>query len=100
MTNHKIEKLIIISLGGSLIVPEEIDAKFVSNFKKTIEEQIADGFRFVIVTGGGKIARNYIGAATKIGEIDNEEKDWLGVHATRMNAHFIKSVLNVMLIQG
>ncbi len=86
------EKIVVVSLGGSLIVPEEIDTEFIKNFKKVIEEQIANNFRFVIVTGGGKTARNYIEAATKVGEIDNEEKDWLGIHATRMNAHFIKAV--------
>lgn len=83
---------IIISLGGSLIVPKNIDSSFISDFKKTVEELVKDRYRFVIVTGGGKTARNYIEAAAKIGNIDAEEKDWLGVHATRMNAHFIKTV--------
>jgi len=89
-TNKK--DVIVISLGGSLIVPKEINSSFISDFKKTIENLIEEGYRFVIVTGGGRIARNYIEAAAKVGDIDNEEKDWLGVHATRMNAHFIKTV--------
>ncbi len=89
---NKSDKLIIVSLGGSLIVPNEIDTDFVKKFKKVIEKQIVVGFRFVIVTGGGKTARKYIQAGEKIYNIDNEEKDWLGVHATRMNAHFIKTI--------
>jgi len=84
--------IIIVSLGGSLIVPDEIDVEFIFRFKKVIEEQIGKGKRFVIITGGGKTARTYIQAAEKIDNIDDEEKDWLGVHATRMNAHFIKTV--------
>ena len=32
MKNNK--KTVIISLGGSLIVPEELDWKFVKNFKR------------------------------------------------------------------
>lgn len=84
--------IIIVSLGGSLIVPEEINADFVIKFKKAIEDEIVRGHRFVIITGGGKTARKYIQAAEAVGGIDNEEKDWLGVHATRMNAHFIKTV--------
>ena len=48
---------IVISLGGSLIVPEEIDWKFVKEFKKVIEKGIASGYRFIIITGGGKTAR-------------------------------------------
>jgi uridylate kinase len=86
------KKMIVISLGGSLIVPDEIDWKFVKQFKKIIEEGIEKGFRFIIITGGGKTARKYIEAGSKIGSIDNEDKDWIGIHATRMNAHFIRTI--------
>ncbi|EKE18663.1 MAG: hypothetical protein ACD_9C00266G0002 [uncultured bacterium] len=86
------EKTVIISLGGSLIVPEEIDWKFVKQFKKLIEEEIVKGYRFIIITGGGKLARKYIEAGAKIDSIDSEDKDWLGIHATRMNAHFIRTI--------
>lgn len=86
------KKTIIISLGGSLIVPEEIDWKFIKKFKKLIEAKIRDGHRFIIVTGGGKTARKYIEAGAKVGGVDNEDKDWLGIHATRLNAHFIRTI--------
>ncbi|EKE19825.1 MAG: hypothetical protein ACD_8C00101G0018 [uncultured bacterium] len=86
------KKIIIISLGGSLIVPEEIDWKFVKKFKEVIEKKIQEGFRFIIVTGGGKIARKYVEAGSKVGDIDSEDKDWIGIHATRMNAHFIRTI--------
>ena len=87
------KKIIIISLGGSLIVPEEIDWKFVKKFKALIEEEIAKGYKFVIITGGGKVCRKYQEAASKANSIlTNEDKDWLGIHATRMNAHFIRTV--------
>ncbi len=89
---NKTEKLVVVSLGGSLIVPDEIDSEFVKKFRGVIEQKIKEDFRFVIVTGGGKTARKYIEAAEKVGQIDDEEKDWLGVHATRMNAHFIKTI--------
>ena len=86
------KKTIIISLGGSLIVPEEIDWQFVKKFKKIIEKNIAKGFRFIIITGGGRTARKYIEAGSKIEGIDAEDKDWLGIHATRLNAHFMRTV--------
>lgn len=86
------KKTIVISLGGSLIVPAEIDWKFVKQFKKVIEDGISKGFRFIIVTGGGKTARKYIEAGARVGDIDNEDKDWIGIHATRMNAHFIRTI--------
>ena len=84
--------MIVISLGGSLIVPEEIDWKFLKQFKKIIEGKIKKGFRFIIVTGGGKTARKYIEAGAKMGDVDTEDKDWIGIHATRMNAHFIRTI--------
>jgi len=85
--------IVIISLGGSLIFPEEgLNIAFVKRFKKTIEKEIANGYRFVIITGGGRLSRTYVEAANRITPINDEEKDWLGVHATRMNAHFIKTV--------
>ena len=88
------DDVFVISLGGSLIVPDEIDWEFVKNFKSLIEKQVEKGLRFVIVTGGGKIARKYIEAGSRIDEIENEDKDWLGIHATRMNAHFIRTVFH------
>lgn len=90
--SKKIDEIVVVSLGGSLIFPEGINTEFIAKFKKAIEEEIALGYRFVIITGGGKISRTYIQAAEKLGCVDNEEKDWLGLHATRMNAHFIKTV--------
>jgi uridylate kinase len=86
------KKTIIVSLGGSLIVPDEIDWKFVKQFKKIVEEKIKKGFRFIIITGGGKTARKYIEAGVKVGGVDDEDKDWLGIHATRLNAHFVRTV--------
>ena len=87
-------KTIIISLGGSLIVPDEIDWKFVKNFKKVIEKYIKKKYKFIIITGGGKTARKYIEAAGKISGITDEDKDWIGIHATRMNAHFIRTIFH------
>lgn len=88
---HK--KTIIISLGGSLIVPEEIDWEFVKKFKALIKEQIDNGFKFILIVGGGKICRKYQEAAAKASDvITDDDKDWLGIHATRMNAHFIRTV--------
>lgn len=89
---RKSKKTVIISLGGSLIVPEELDWKFIKNFKKLIEKQIEKGYKFVIITGGGKVARKYIEAAAKIDKINNDDKDWIGIHATRMNGHFMRTI--------
>ncbi len=93
MKNNIQEKPVIISLGGSLIYPEGgLNIEFVKEFKKLIEKEIVNGHRFVIITGGGRLSRTYVKAANKITPINEEEQDWLGIHATRMNAHFIKTV--------
>jgi uridylate kinase len=86
------KKTIVVSLGGSLIVPNDIDYGFIKQFKKVVEEGISKGYRFIIVTGGGKTARKYIEAGSKVDNIDEEDKDWIGIHATRLNAHFIRTV--------
>jgi len=90
----KPKKMVVISLGGSLIVPGEIDSRFVKNFKKLIIEYIKKGYKFILITGGGKTARKYIEASVKVGNsgVTDDDKDWLGIHATRMNAHFMRTI--------
>lgn len=83
---------IIISLGGSLIVPRHIDGKFLREFRKTIVSEIRKGRKFVIITGGGYAAREYQDAANKVVKLTRDDQDWLGIHATRMNAHLIKTI--------
>ncbi len=83
---------IIISLGGSLLVPESIDDVFVANFKKFIIAHIKKGYRFILVTGGGRTARKYIESAATVTKINDEDRDWLGIHATRMNAHLVRTI--------
>ena len=87
-------KTFVISLGGSLIFPEDLDKKFLLNFKKTIEKYIKNNYRFVIICGGGKLARNFQQIASKSRKLSNEELDWLGIYATKINAHLVKSVFN------
>lgn len=82
----------VIALGGSLIVPEEIDYTFLHAFKQLILKRVERGDKFIIIAGGGKIARRYRDAAAELGEIDNEEKDWLGIHCTRLNAHLLRTI--------
>lgn len=83
---------IIISLGGSLLVPDSIDEVFVKEFKSFIVRYIKKGYSFILVTGGGKTARRYIDAAVTVTPITDEDKDWLGIHATRMNAHLVRTI--------
>jgi len=88
MTNE----IIVISLGGSLICPDRIDTGFLKRFKEIIEKHIKKGSRFILITGGGRTARNYQSAANEITGVDKDDLDWLGIHATMINAHLIRTI--------
>jgi uridylate kinase len=86
------KKTIVISLGGALIVPNQIDWQFIKNFKKLILGFVKKGFKFVIITGGGQTCRDYQEAAAKISNINNDDKDWLGIHSSRLNGHLLRTI--------
>lgn len=90
----KEKKTILLSLGGSLIVPNGgINTDFLKNFNQFIRRKIATGWRFFIVTGGGATARHYQNIAREIrGDLVRDDVDWLGIHATRLNAHLIRTI--------
>jgi uridylate kinase len=90
MTTPK--KTIVISLGGAIIVPTEIDWQFIKNFKKLILKFVKRGYKFIIITGGGKTCRNYQEAAAKVSNITNDDKDWLGIHSSRLNGHLLRTI--------
>jgi uridylate kinase len=83
---------IIISLGGSLVAPQEIDTAFLKVFKKAVVKNLAT-HRFFIFVGGGKIARNYQKALLEFGA-DNNERDLVGIDISRLNASVVKQVFN------
>lgn len=88
----KAQKTIIISLGGSIIVPNDIQISFLKKFKDFILKFLRQNYRFIIVAGGGKTCRKYQQAAAAITKLNNEDKDWLGIHATRLNAHLLRTI--------
>jgi uridylate kinase len=83
----KREKIIVISLGGSLIVPDKIDLGFLRKFKKIIKKHTPD-HRFVVVCGGGNIARKYINALKKQRKSPHLQS-LSGIAVTRLNARFM-----------
>lgn len=77
-----------------MIFPEQLDKKFLADFKKIIEKYIKKNYRFAIICGGGKLARNFQQIASQSKNLSNKELDWLGIYATRINAHLVKSAFN------
>src|SRR3989344_560651 len=86
------EEKIIISLGGSLIIPEEIDMGFLKSFKELILSHVAKGKKFIIITGGGKIARKYQAAAKELSNPAEEDLDWIGIASLKLNAELLRVV--------
>ena len=82
----------IISLGGSLFIPDAIDTAFIAAFKNIIEERVKLGESFVIIVGGGKICRRYQQAGRDLANLSQEDQDWIGIHVTRLNAQFMRII--------
>lgn len=70
-----------------------VNAQFLKEFDQFIRQQVKKGRRFFIVTGGGKTARHYINAGKQvIGQVTDEDLDWIGIHTTRLNAHLMRTI--------
>ncbi|HUV06923.1 MAG TPA: UMP kinase [Spirochaetia bacterium] len=88
----------IISLGGSIIVPDRVDVPFLKNFYGKIAAYLLEeeSRRVVIVCGGGAIAREYQGAYREL--VPNsvtDSQDWIGIAATRLNAELLRQLFIV-----
>lgn len=75
----------VISLGGSLIVPEKIDFNFLKSFVKTLRKHYSK-WKFVIVCGGGSVARRYIELLKHEKKANEKELSLAGIRVTRLNA--------------
>ncbi|MGC8496907.1 MAG: UMP kinase [Thermoplasmata archaeon] len=81
---------IVISLGGSVVVPDTVDTGYIESFTALLKTY--KNKRFCVVVGGGKTARVYIKAARLRGE--NEYMlDKIGIFATRLNASILLTYL-------
>ncbi|MBT4376508.1 UMP kinase [archaeon] len=81
------KKVVVISLGGSQIIPDDVNYSYLKKFKEVILKY-CDKYKFVVVCGGGSLARRYIGAVKKEGE-DEYSQSLAGINATRANARFV-----------
>jgi len=85
---EKSKETIIISLGGSLVAPGEIDLGFLKNFRHSLQKYLKEK-RFFILVGGGKVARNYQKALLEFGA-KSADRDWMGINVSRLNAEVVK----------
>lgn len=88
---RKEKPTLVISLGGSLIVPDQINVAFLREFKSVIDDY-SDQYKFILIAGGGRTARNYIQAASQVTQLTKDDLDWIGIHSTRLNAQLLRDI--------
>ncbi|MBS3082152.1 UMP kinase [Candidatus Pacearchaeota archaeon] len=84
------KEIIVISLGGSLIVPKHIDTLWINKFKEKITK-LTKKYKFVIVCGGGFVAREYITILKKEHK-SKKQQSMAGIAITRMNAQIMAQI--------
>lgn len=90
-------KITVIAVGGSLIVPHLTDSDgiavpFLRALRKLLLAEIKQERRFIVIPGGGKTCRVYQKAGRQIVRMSNDDLDWIGIHSTRLNAHLLRTI--------
>lgn len=85
-------ELIILSLGGSLIYPKEINVSYLKKFRALILAAVKKGKQFGIVCGGGAICREYIKKANEIHALEPLQNDQIGIALTRANGQLVREL--------
>lgn len=86
------QKQFVISLGGSVVCPDDLDIEFLKKFRMFIASRTRRDYKFIIIVGGGFLARSYQKAGALIGNLNNAEKDWIGIASTYLNAMLVKTI--------
>lgn len=94
MNRVQIKSPVVMSIGGSLLFKDDkLDSEFLMKLNTFIRSQVKNGVRFMLIAGGGQICRSYQGASTKVINTMSEwDLDWLGIHATRLNGHLLRTI--------
>jgi len=92
-------KTIIISLGGSVIVPKKFNLAYLKKFKQLVLDFVKKGNRMVLVTGGGQTNRDYNKAARQLSKISDQDLDWIGIYTTKLNAQLVRSMFGKLAFE-
>jgi len=83
---------LVISLGGSLIVPDKVDYPFLDEFEETINK-LKRKHKIVILTGGGHTARKYM-HALELEKATEKQLGLVGIMSTKLNARLVAGFFN------
>lgn len=86
------KEVVVLSLGGSMIVPEKIDPVWIDKFKHLIIK-LKNKYKFVIVCGGGFVAREYI-TILNAEHKSKKQQSLAGIAVTRMNARIMMQIFS------
>ncbi len=107
----------VLSVGGSIIAPNEPDVAFLSDFCKMVTDYLVSNSetRLILVAGGGGPARAYQNAYKNVALTFTENQknaasyadeaavnyacDWIGIMATRLNAQLLKTIFGSLCQQ-
>ena len=82
---------VVVSLGGSIIVPGEDDARRIRALARLFRD-VSSRVKLFLVTGGGRVARYYIETGRALG-IGERPLDEMGIAITRLNARLLAGAL-------
>lgn len=82
---------IVVKIGGSVIA-SPLNPELVLQYCQVLKSLKAKGHQIVAVVGGGKVAREFISIAEKVG-LSNKEKDEIAILVSRLNAQLIARAL-------
>lgn len=89
------EKVVVMSVGGSLINPGQVQVDFLKRLKAFVE---SSSFKFIIICGGGSSARIYQSAGREFG-LSDLELDEVGIKATVLNAELVRHIFGALPVQ-
>ncbi len=85
---------VVISLGGSVIVPSGVDVRLVRKFVALVK-RVSKSRRVAITCGGGAAARTMVAAARALGVRSDEDLHWIGIRQTAINGEVVRAALGV-----
>jgi uridylate kinase len=86
-------KKVVISLGGSIIIPDKVDYNYLKKFAKFVKK-FSKKNKVVIVTGGGSTARKYIEGLKHVGS-KADMLSIVGIATTRLNARLVSGIFDM-----